>query len=55
MNRTFDSTFELHNKFLSIKVKEQDYHDVPRIAIYLMDYTQEMKENLIRVQHHEQF
>ena len=55
IHRRFDQPYNLKNKFLNIKVKEQDYLDVPGIAIYLSDYTQEMKENLIQVQHQEQF
>lgn len=55
VDQQFDDSFELECKFLSIKVKQQDYLDVPTIAIYMSEYTLEIKEMLTRVQHREQF
>ena len=44
----------LKNKFMSIKVRQQEYMAVPTIAVYMSDKTNEVKENLMRVKHREQ-
>ena len=36
-------------------MKEQDYLDAPTIAVYMSEYTTEVKENLMRIQRQEQF
>ena len=44
----------LENKFMSIKVQQQEYMAVPTIAVYMSDKTNEVNENLMRVKHREQ-